>query len=79
MYFIGAEFAGACPASLNCDSLLERRVAEDVGATGLPLAFSLNDSGSVKGDSVGLSGPEPELNESVDSRPSCPPGAGSLG
>ena len=38
---------GVWRASLDFDVLLERVVAEDVGATGLPLTFSLNDSGSV--------------------------------
>lgn len=75
---------GIWRTSLDFDGVLERVVAEDVGATGLPLACSFNDSGSVdsmsfrRGIMVGLSGPEPKLKDAVDSRPSCTPGAGSL-
>ena len=78
-----AEFVGVWLASLDFDDLLERVVAKDICATGLPLTFSLNDSGSVdsvsvrRGSVLGLSGPEPELKYTMDSRPSCAPGAGS--
>ena len=84
MYSRGADFADVLRASLDCDGPLEHVVVEDVDARGMPLTFSLNDGGSVdsvsgrRGSVPGLSRPKPEFKDTVDSRSSCTPGAGSL-